>query len=112
GDTVLTGVAKVLEETVRENDIVARFGGEEFVVVMPNTDHENALITAERLRSALSLHCFVTEQKEEVRVTCSFGVVTTEDNEMSFKSLCDQADKLLYQAKANGRNCVKGRSLA
>ncbi|MDF5637872.1 GGDEF domain-containing protein, partial [Vibrio parahaemolyticus] len=48
GDTVLTGVAKVLEETVRENDIVARFGGEEFVVVvMPNTDHENALITAE-----------------------------------------------------------------
>ncbi|WP_420794654.1 diguanylate cyclase [Vibrio alginolyticus] len=112
GDTVLTGVAKVLEETVRENDIVARFGGEEFVVVMPNTDHENALITAERLRSALSLHGFVTEQKEEVRVTCSFGVVTTEDNEMSFKSLCDQADKLLYQAKANGRNCVKGRSLA
>ncbi|WP_411913757.1 diguanylate cyclase [Vibrio sp. YT-19(2023)] len=111
GDTVLTGVAKVLEETVRENDIVARFGGEEFVV-MPNTDHENALITAERLRSALSLHGFVTEQKEEVRVTCSFGVVTTEDNEMSFKSLCDQADKLLYQAKANGRNCVKGRSLA
>ncbi|MGI2974196.1 MULTISPECIES: diguanylate cyclase [Vibrio] len=112
GDTVLTGVAKVLEETVRENDIVARFGGEEFVVVMPNTGHENALITAERLRSALSLHGFVTEQKEEVRVTCSFGVVTTEDNEMSFKSLCDQADKLLYQAKANGRNCVKGRSLA
>nr|WP_237289128.1 tetratricopeptide repeat-containing diguanylate cyclase [Vibrio alginolyticus] len=112
GDTVLTGVAKVLEETVRENDIVARFGGEEFVVVMPNTDHKNALITAERLRSALSLHGFVTEQKEEVRVTCSFGVVTTEDNEMSFKSLCDQADKLLYQAKANGRNCVKGRSLA
>lgn len=111
GDTVLTGVAKVLEETVRENDIVARFGGEEFVV-MPNTDHKNALITAERLRSALSLHGFVTEQKEEVRVTCSFGVVTTEDNEMSFKSLCDQADKLLYQAKANGRNCVKGRSLA
>ncbi|MCA6718515.1 diguanylate cyclase [Vibrio sp. Vb2131] len=111
GDTVLTGVAKVLEETVRENDIVARFGGE-FVVVMPNTDHKNALITAERLRSALSLHGFVTEQKEEVRVTCSFGVVTTEDNEMSFKSLCDQADKLLYQAKANGRNCVKGRSLA
>ncbi len=112
GDTVLTGVAKVLEETVRENDIVARFGGEEFVVVMPNTDHKNALITAERLRSSLSLHGFVTEQKEEVRVTCSFGVVTTEDNEMSFKSLCDQADKLLYQAKANGRNCVKGRSLA
>ncbi|WP_412125711.1 MULTISPECIES: diguanylate cyclase [Vibrio] len=112
GDTVLTGVAKVLEETVRENDIVARFGGEEFVVVMPNTDHKNALITAERLRSALSLHGFVTEQKEEVRVTCSFGVVTTEDNEMSFKSLCDQADKLLYQAKANGRNCVEGRSLA
>ncbi|EPH5595178.1 diguanylate cyclase [Vibrio alginolyticus] len=112
GDTVLTGVAKVLEETVRENDIVARFGGEEFVVVMPNTDHKSALITAERLRSALSLHGFVTEQKEEVRVTCSFGVVTTEDNEMSFKSLCDQADKLLYQAKANGRNCVKGRSLA
>ncbi|WP_416153099.1 diguanylate cyclase [Vibrio sp. PBL-C16] len=112
GDTVLTGVAKVLEETVRENDIVARFGGEEFVVIMPNTDHENALITAERLRSALSLHGFVTEQKGEVRVTCSFGVVTTEDNEMSFKSLCDQADKLLYQAKANGRNCVKGRSLA
>ncbi|WP_080996806.1 GGDEF domain-containing protein [Vibrio alginolyticus] len=112
GDTVLTGVAKVLEETVRENDIVARFGGEEFVVVMPTTDHKNALITAERLRSALSLHGFVTEQKEEVRVTCSFGVVTTEDNEMSFKSLCDQADKLLYQAKANGRNCVEGRSLA
>ncbi len=92
--------------------LLLAFGGEEFVVVMPNTDHENALITAERLRSALSLHGFVTEQKEEVRVTCSFGVVTTEDNEMSFKSLCDQADKLLYQAKANGRNCVKGRSLA
>jgi len=111
GDTVLIGVAKVLKETVRENDIVVRFGGEEFVVVMPDTDHENSLITAERLRRALSLQGFITTQDEEVRVTCSFGVVTTKNSQMNFKLLCDQADKLLYQAKADGRNCVKGRQL-
>ncbi|MDW1951485.1 GGDEF domain-containing protein, partial [Vibrio sp. 812(2023)] len=66
GDVVLTGVAKVLDSSVRESDIVARLGGEEFVIVLPNTDLEEATALAERLRIALSQRGFVTENNQAV----------------------------------------------
>ncbi|MCS0058826.1 GGDEF domain-containing protein [Vibrio parahaemolyticus] len=112
GDVVLTGVAKVLDSSVRESDIVARLGGEEFVIVLPNTDLEEATALAERLRIALSQRGFVTENNQAVNVTCSFGVITSDDVDVSFEALCSQADKLLYEAKSSGRNCVKALSFS
>ncbi|HCG7185642.1 TPA: diguanylate cyclase [Vibrio parahaemolyticus] len=112
GDVVLTGVAKVLDSSVRESDIVARLGGEEFVIVLPNTDLEEATALAERLRIALSQRGFVTENNQAVNVTCSFGVITSDDVDVAFEALCSQADKLLYEAKSSGRNCVKALSFS
>lgn len=112
GDVVLTGVAKVLDSSVRESDIVARLGGEEFVIVLPNTDLEEATALAERLRIALSQRGFVTENNQAVNVTCSFGVITSDDVDVAFEVLCSQADKLLYEAKSSGRNCVKALSFS
>ncbi|NVJ56929.1 MAG: diguanylate cyclase [Vibrionaceae bacterium] len=109
GDTVLTGVAEVLESTVRKNDIVARIGGEEFVIVLPKTDLEEATNLAERMRLALSQHAFMTDDNQPVSVTCSFGLITTKDVDIAFDSLCNLADKLLYDAKSSGRNSVKGQ---
>lgn len=109
GDTVLTGVAGVLESTVRKNDIVARFGGEEFVIVLPKTDLQEATKLAERMRLALSQHTFTTDDDQPVSVTCSFGVITTKDVDIAFDALCNLADKLLYDAKSSGRNAVKGQ---
>jgi len=112
GDVVLTGVAKVLESSVRDSDIVARLGGEEFVVVLPKTDLEESVALAERLREAVAQQGFVTESEQAVNVTSSFGVLTTHQVDMEFEVLCNQADKLLYEAKASGRNCVKALQLS
>lgn len=112
GDVVLTGVAKVLESSVRDSDIVARLGGEEFVVVLPKTDLEESVALAERLREAVAQQGFVTESEQAVNVTSSFGVLTTHQVDMEFEALCNQADKLLYEAKASGRNCVKALQLS
>ncbi|MDG2681903.1 diguanylate cyclase, partial [Vibrio parahaemolyticus] len=55
---------------------------------------------------------FVTENNQAVNVTCSFGVITSDDVDVSFEALCSQADKLLYEAKSSGRNCVKALSFS
>ncbi|MGD8112858.1 diguanylate cyclase [Vibrio sp. TRT 17S01] len=107
GDAVLTGVAKVLESSVRHSDIVARLGGEEFVVVLPKTDLDDAVKVAEKLRKEVACYDFITEEGERVQVTSSFGVVTTDDINVDFEIFCHEADKLLYLAKDSGRNCVK-----
>ncbi len=101
-----------IAKSVRESDIVARLGGEEFVIVLPNTDLEEATALAERLRIALSQRGFVTENNQAVNVTCSFGVITSDDVDVAFEALCSQADKLLYEAKSSGRNCVKALSFS
>ncbi|MFL0804113.1 MAG: GGDEF domain-containing protein [Agarilytica sp.] len=102
GDDVLKIIAGILGRNTRENDIVARLGGEEFEILLPNTDLDTALIFAERIRSALEKH----EQKLVPRVTASIGVTVFQDGD-SIKSLRLRADTAVYKAKRNGKNRIE-----
>ncbi len=108
GDMVLQGVAKILEECVREGDIVARYGGEEFVAVLPKTDKKSALVVAERLRSTIEGYEFPGKVAKG-QVTVSIGVATADKNEIydTAQELVDAADGAMYNAKKNGRNRVE-----
>ncbi len=106
GDTVLQHFAALLKGSLRSLDWVARFGGEEFVVVLPETDTEAAAVVAERLR-LLTAHSSVDSSKGPVRMTASFGVTGVPGDmvdTVSLEALVAAADAALYRAKENGRN--------
>ncbi|MFB0963065.1 MAG: GGDEF domain-containing protein, partial [Pseudomonas sp.] len=93
----------------REDDICCRFGGEEFVAVLPNTSIEAALTVANRLRSAFAIHSPALETRkvhEPFAITASIGVAELKQDEY-FESLLRRADQALYQAKNSGRNCCE-----
>lgn len=102
GDEVLTEVAQALEAERRPYDLVARFGGEEFVLILSQTDFDGAMRAAERLRKA------VEESGSSLRVTASFGVASAADGMVTRSELVSAADACLYAAKENGRNRVEG----
>uniref|UniRef100_A0A7C4Y636 Diguanylate cyclase n=1 Tax=candidate division WOR-3 bacterium TaxID=2052148 RepID=A0A7C4Y636_UNCW3 len=113
GDDCLKTVAKVLSKTIkRPSDIVARYGGEEFAVILPDTNEENAVKLAEDMRIGIE-NLNITHISSEIKIlTISLGVASVIPNqnlEMSFLILL--ADRALYDAKNNGRNCVKVASL-
>ena len=101
GDEVLRKVASVVMKTVAESDIVCRYGGEEFSVLMPDTTLDDAELRAERIRLAIK-----SLQIGELKVTASLGVSSFDQKADSPQDLLDQADKCLYVAKRNGRNQV------
>ena len=102
GDDVLREVARIISGKIRANDIFTRWGGEEFTVLVPNTDLGQAVILAEKLRSLCCSHGF----GNALQVTASFGVTQykTDDKAESFTA---RADKALYLAKENGRNRIE-----
>ncbi|MFI5459224.1 MAG: diguanylate cyclase [Isosphaerales bacterium] len=101
GDEMLQWVGSTLRTAVRGHDIVARFGGEEFVVLLPATDEAEALEAAERLRSAIA-----GRPEPHRRITASVGVGTAGPGTPSAAALVEQADRALYQSKQAGRNQV------
>jgi diguanylate cyclase (GGDEF)-like protein/putative nucleotidyltransferase with HDIG domain len=101
GDQVLVKVAEFLRNTSRTTDLVCRYGGEEFVLVLPQTDLEGTVAIAERIRVALSATKMVG-----IDVTASFGVSALQLGPNGPQGLLDQADKALYAAKRGGRNQV------
>ncbi len=94
GDDLLVKVSKYLLECSREQDLVVRYGGEEFIVVLPSTNIEQAKVIAERIHASI---------KENTDVTISAGLAIYSD-QMDFEKLVKQADKALYAAKEDGRN--------
>lgn len=104
GDTVLRRVAQLLQQTARTADIVTRYGGEEFCVVMPETESAAAQHAAERLRQTVADHKFDGIGDESV--TVSLGVATFSSDDKHDVELLARADAALYQAKAGGRNRV------
>ncbi len=105
GDAVLCAVAQTLQTQAREIDRAARFGGEEFCVLLPHTLHDGALLAAERLRHAIS-QINVPWGDEKVTVTISTGLATANDSHETLSSLLSRCDDALYQAKREGRNKV------
>jgi diguanylate cyclase (GGDEF)-like protein len=102
GDDVLRAVAKTCEATVRQVDRVGRIGGEEFLVVLPEASHPDALQVAERIRREVFN---LTFPQKDLTVTISLGVSTC-DSECTVPELLEQADQALYDAKDSGRNMV------
>lgn len=101
GDKVLTQVSNIAKKCIRNYDILCRWGGEEFVVLAPNTPLENAVILANKIKEAINNTDFETLDK----ITCSFGVTLYNKND-DFDSLIARADDLMYRAKKSGKNQV------
>ena len=109
---MLRGVARVVQLQARATDIVARYGGEEMALVLPETDASGARVIAERIRSAVAQARHQTEQGA-LQVTLSIGVATWPSTDADV--LLEHADKALYRAKQGGRNRVelaRGRAAA
>jgi diguanylate cyclase (GGDEF)-like protein len=106
GDEVIIRLAEVFKNTMREEDILSRFGGEEFTALLPVSGRDQALIAAERIRSAIE-EMEVTWNNQILKVTISLGVsVYVSEDPLSDKSLLERADEALYKSKKNGRNRV------
>jgi two-component system chemotaxis response regulator CheY len=108
GDLVLQRVAETLRTNKRRYDSVGRWGGEEFLVILPNTDMNAGVIVAERLRAGIASTPLSIAQTDNLALSASLGVTSTErtDSSHSLDLLLKQADQALYQAKSQGRNCV------
>ncbi|GBF25290.1 response regulator PleD [bacterium MnTg02] len=106
GDAVLKEFAERLCYNIREIDLPCRFGGEEFVVIMPDTDLPAAQIIAERLRECIAESPFVVSDTASISVTASVGVACIDKHEDSPETLLKRADTALYCAKRHGRNRV------
>jgi diguanylate cyclase (GGDEF)-like protein len=105
GDVVLKGLGGILRKTKRTTDVVARFGGEEFVVLCEETDADGAILLAERIREELQKTTFHTP-KGPLNVTCSVGVATFPVAGRDWDTLFKAADDALYTSKHSGRNRV------
>lgn len=102
GDRVLSTVAKLMKSTVRETDLIGRWGGEEFMIICPHTMLDEAIKIADRLRQTIEQHPFPIVQQK----TCSFGISCFQQGD-TVEQLVSRADKALYHAKQNGRNRVE-----
>lgn len=106
GDSVLRSISRLLLGSVRSVDAIGRFGGEEFVIVLPEMDLEEAQDTAERLRRKVAEKPQPLGNGQEVPLTISVGVAVYPDHGQTAPTLCAAADKAMYLAKQRGRNCV------
>jgi diguanylate cyclase (GGDEF)-like protein len=105
GDVVLREAAGIMKNSLREIDIIGRYGGEEFCIVLPDTSKEGAFIVAERLRKAMEASS-ITAYDEHINVRISIGLAVFPDDADEISQLIDKADKMLYRAKESGRNRV------
>lgn len=110
GDIILREISSLMRENVRKKDIVARWGGEEFVVVCPGTNDKTAALMAETLRGTIADHSFLKDTMQtQVRITISAGVASLR-KQKSKSALVEAADAALYEAKDSGRNQVRTAS--
>ncbi|AAL02859.1 PleD family two-component system response regulator [Rickettsia conorii] len=106
GDKVLTIVSRILKNTLRVTDLIARFGGEEFTILLTDIDISKAIATAERIRVKIEYMNFhIEDQIEPLKTTISIGV-TKYKKEESIESFIERADKAMYEAKTTGKNKV------
>ncbi len=106
GSRALYEVGQVIQDTVREIDVVSRYGGDEFTVILPQTGASGAMIIADRIRKSIEDTVFLTEMSREVRLTASFGVATFPDCGETREDLIQRADQAMYRVKGSGKNGV------
>lgn len=104
GDTTLKLSAKWIKENLRESDIIFRYGGEEFVILLSDTDLNGAALLAERIRSSIERHTIAYDMKT-IKITASMGVSSLRDDD-TLESFIKRTDDAMYQAKNSGRNRV------
>ena len=107
GSRTLTEVGGILAEAVRESDILARYGGDEFVVVLPETPPAGALVIAERIRRAIDGHPFLRDEGLEARISASFGIASYPDHALTPEGLIQKADQAMYRVKERDKNGIE-----
>ena len=105
GDVVLREFAQALEEGIRDVDLACRWGGEEFVLVLPGTDLDGAVHLAERIRKDVDARLLLSGHGEPIPIRASFGVAVPGDG-LAPQDVLAAADTALYRAKRAGKNCV------
>jgi len=106
GDSVLIQFSDLIIKNLRKYDIAARYGGEEFLFLLPNTDIEQAVDVAEKLRAIIAGNTFTSTSTDTLSITASFGVTSNSDNSINWDNMVQAADSALYEAKKLGRNKV------
>src|SRR2546421_2792381 len=107
GSHCLMEVAALLLPSVRDTDCVVRYGGDEFVVILPEAGVDDAALVAHRIRAKIEGHCFTGGRRLRISFTASIGVASFPDNAPSPRQLISCADQAMYAAKAANKNCVR-----
>ena len=107
GDIALKQIATIMNSSVRGHDVTARFGGEEFIVLLPETDKESAAMVAEKLRAEVEKFPFEGKEKQPKQaLTITIGISSYPEDAMDSFQLINLADKALYEGKKKGGNIV------
>ena len=107
GDKLIHDFTAVLSEQSRKIDILGRFGGDEFIIIAPQSDIAGVRVLAEKLRKAVSAHDFISSKLDQKHhTTCSIGVALFPDHSDTLEGLLEKSDKALFESKNKGRNCV------
>jgi diguanylate cyclase (GGDEF)-like protein len=104
GDAILRQVASLLADNIRASDLLGRYGGEEFMLILPETQPDEAVVLAEKLRNLVALHPLLIAGQQRLQVTISIGVAGDVGSQLQIDALVDQADAAMYAAKSLGRN--------
>jgi diguanylate cyclase (GGDEF)-like protein len=110
GSETLRRLSKLLLQAVRQVDTLARYGGDEFTILLVDTAHEEAQAIAERIRRTVAEHAFEAGPDDRIHLTISIGVATCPDHGTTRDTLLDAADKAMYRAKWEGRNRISSAS--
>lgn len=106
GDKLLVDFSAILKQTLRKNDIIGRFGGEEFLIVTPETDKKGGMALAEKLLDAVHEHKFMGSKGEIAGISFSAGIASFPDDGKTLEDIIEKADVAMYMAKKEGKNRI------